>query len=248
MPVANFRFYAELNDFLPSGRRFTEFPSDFLDAATVKDRIESFGVPHTEVDLILANGQSVDFTYRVQDRDRISVYPVFEAFDIAGLSRLRPEPLRDPQFVLDVHLGRLAGYLRMLGFDTVYGSRCADERLAEISCRERRILLTRDVGLLKRGAVTHGYYVRAIQPREQLSEVVRRFDLGRLAKPFLRCLRCNALLAQVGKDEVRHLLPVQVALLHNEFLRCPDCDRVYWKGGHFRRIRQLIDASMQGRE
>ena len=133
MPVAHFRCYAELNDFLPPERRFTEFAYDFLDVATVKDRIESFGVPHTEVDLILVNGQSVDFTYRVQDADRISVYPVFEAFDIGGLTRLRPEPLRDPRFVLDVHLGRLAAYLRMLGFDTLYQNRCTDERLAEVS-------------------------------------------------------------------------------------------------------------------
>jgi len=245
MPVANFRFYAELNDFLPPERRFAEFAYGFLDVATVKDRIESFGVPHTEVDLILVNGRSVDFAYRVQDGDRISVYAVFEAFDISGLSRLRSEPLRDPRFVLDVHLGRLAGYLRMLGFDTQYQNRCADERLAEVSRHEHRILLTRDIGLLKRGSVTHGYYLRATQPRQQLAEVIGRFDLGRLAKPFSRCLRCNRLLAQVAKDQVLHQLPTQVALLHDEFLRCCDCGRVYWKGGHYRRMRQWMDASMQ---
>jgi uncharacterized protein with PIN domain len=244
MPVANFRFYAELNDFLARERRFTEFAYTFLDVATVKDRIESFGVPHTEVDLILVNGRSVDFAYRVQDGDRISVYPVFEAFDIAGLARLRPEPLRDLRFVLDVHLGRLSAYLRMLGFDTLYQNCCADERLAEVSRHERRVLLTRDAGLLKRGSVTHGYYLRATQPRQQLVEVVRRFDLGRLAKPFTRCLRCNSLLAQASKDEVRHHLPGQVAQLYDEFLRCPDCGRAYWKGGHFRRMRQLIDDSI----
>ena len=244
MPVANFRFYAELNDFLPPERRFTEFAHSFLDVATVKDRIESFGVPHTEIDLILVNGQSVDFAYRVRDGDRISVYPVFEAFEIAGLSRLRPEPLRDVRFVLDVHLGRLAAYLRMLGFDTLYRNHCADERLAEISRDERRILLTRDVGLRKRGSVTHGYCLRAAQPRQQLVEVVRRFDLGRLAKPFSRCLRCNTPLAQAGKDQVRHQLPAQVALVHDEFLRCPDCGRAYWKGGHYRRMRQWIDTNI----
>ena len=139
----------------------------------------------------------------------------------------------------------MTAYLRMLGFDTLYQNRCADERLAEISHHERRILLTRDAGLLKRGSVTHGYYLRATQPRQQLVEVIRRFDLGRLAKPFTRCLRCNTLLARAGKDEVRHQLPAQVALLHDEFLRCPDCGRAYWKGGHFRRMRQLIDASLK---
>jgi uncharacterized protein len=245
MPVANFRFYAELNDFLLPERRFREFAYGFLDAATVKERIESCGVPHTEVDLILVNGQSVDFAYRVQDGNRISVYPVFEAFDIAGLTRLRPEPLRNPRFVLDVRLGRLAAYLRMLGFDALYRNRCSDECLAEVSRDEHRILLTRDVGLLKRSSVTHGYYLRATQPRLQLTEVAGRFDLGRLAKPFSRCLRCNTLLEQAGKDQVRHQLPAQVAQLHDEFLRCPDCDRVYWRGGHFRRMCQWIDATIQ---
>jgi uncharacterized protein with PIN domain len=127
----------------------------------------------------------------------------------------------------------------------LYQNRCADERLAEVSRHERRILLTRDVGLLKRGSVTHGYYLRATHPRQQLMEVVRRFDLGRLAKPFLRCLRCNTLLTQAGKDQVLQQLPAQVALLHDEFLRCPDCGRAYWKGGHYSRMRQLIDASIQ---
>jgi hypothetical protein len=246
MPVANFRFYAELNDFLPPERRFAEFAYGFLDVATVKDRIESFGVPHTEVDLILVNGEPVDFAYRVQDGDRIGVYPVFEAFDISGLTRLRPAPLRDPRFVLDVHLGRLAAYLRMLGFDASYRNHCTDERLAEVSRGEHRILLTRDVGLLKRGAVTHGHYVRATKPRQQLVEVVERFDLARLTKPFSRCLRCNTPLARAGKEQVRHQLPAQVALLHDEFLRCPDCGRAYWKGGHFRRMRQWIVASIPG--
>ncbi|MGA2118236.1 MAG: Mut7-C RNAse domain-containing protein [Bryobacteraceae bacterium] len=244
MHFVNFRFYAELNDFLLPERRFTAFEHTFLDVATVKDRIESFGVPHTEVDLILVNGQSVDFGYLVRDGDRISVYPVFEAFDIAGLTRLRPEPLRDTRFVLDVHLGRLARYLRILGFDTLYGNCCADERLAEVSRQEHRILLTRDVGLLKRGSVTHGYYLRATQPREQLTEVLGRFDLGLLAKPFTRCPRCNTLLAEAGKDEVRDRVPAQVAQLHDAFLRCPDCGRAYWKGGHYRRMRLWIDAAL----
>jgi hypothetical protein len=246
MAVAKFRFYAELNDFLPPERRFTEFAYGFLDVATVKDRIESLGVPHTEVDLILVNGQSVDFAYRVRDGDRISVYPVFEAFDIAAVTRLRPEPLRDPRFVLDVHLGRLAAYLRMLGFDTRYQNDCSDERLAEILRQERRILLTRDLGLLKRCTVTHGYFLRATQPKGQLAEVVGRFDLARLAKPFSRCLRCNTPLVQAGTDEVRDCIPAQVALLHDEFQRCPECGRAYWKGGHYRRMREWVSGEMAG--
>ena len=243
MPEARFRFYAELNDFLAPERRFAEFADPFLDISTVKDRIESLGVPHTEVDLILANGQSVDFSYRVQDGDRISVYPVFEAFDIAGLTRLRPEPLREPRFVLDTHLGRLAAYLRMMGFDTVYANRCDDGRLAQISRDERRILLTRDVGLLKRSAVTHGSFIRETSPRSQFLEVVRRFHLARLAQPFSRCLRCNAPLETASAGEVRGQVPPRAAALHCEFRRCPGCARVFWKGGHYRRMQELLEAA-----
>jgi uncharacterized protein len=240
MAQATFRFYAELNDFLAPGRRSTAFAHSFLDIGTVKDFVESFGVPHTEVDLILVNGEPVDFSYRVRDGDRVSVYPVFEAFDIAPVARLRPQPLRDPRFVLDTHLGRLAAYLRMLGFDTLYRNCYTDEELAEISRGEHRILLTRDVGLLKRGAVTHGYFVRDTDARRQLPEVVAGFDLAGRARPFTRCMRCNAPLEEVRKEEVIAGLPPRVAQFHDEFRRCPGCGRVYWKGAHYRRMQELL--------
>jgi len=242
MAEARVRFYAELNDFLPMELRFQELSYGFLDVATVKDRIESYGVPHTEVDLILVNGEPVDFTYRVQDGDRVSVYPVFEAFDIAGLTRLRPEPLREPRFVLDTHLGKLAAYLRMVGFDTLYRNCCTDEQLAAVSRDERRILLTRDVGLLKRSAVTHGYFVRETDSRRQLAEIVRRFDLARLMLPFSRCMRCNGALRSAAKEEVRDRIPPGAAELHEEFRQCGECGRVYWQGGHYRRMREWVEA------
>src|SRR5271157_1471134 len=160
MKQASLRFYAELNDFLPPERRATDIPCPFHVSPAVRDLIESLGVPHTEVDLILANGESVDFDYPVRDGDRISVYPVFESLDIAPLARVRPEPLRHPRFVVDVHLGRLAASLRMLGFDALYRNDASDEELARTSSEQERILLTRDRGLLKRSAVTRGYYVR----------------------------------------------------------------------------------------
>ncbi len=242
MPRAVFRFYAELNDFLPPERRFHAFSREFIDLAPVKDMIESLGVPHTEIDLILANGESVDFSYVVRDGDRISVYPVFEALDIGPLLRVRPRPLRDPRFVLDTHLGRLAAYLRMMGFDALYRNHAADEDLARISRDEHRILLTRDVGLLKRSAVSHGHYVRETNARRQIAEIMRRFDLASLAKPFRRCLRCNALLERVPKEQVAASLPPRTAEFYDEFFRCTGCGRIYWKGGHYRRMRALIDA------
>jgi uncharacterized protein with PIN domain len=240
-----FRFYAELNDFLPSEMRMVAFEHRFIDFGPVKDMIESLGVPHTEIDLILANGHPVDFSHIVRDGDRISVYPVFEALDITPLVRLRPQPLRESRFVLDTHLGRLAGYLRMAGFDSLYRNDYGDEELARISRVERRILLTRDVGLLKRGAVTHGYYVRETAIRRQFAEVMRRFDLFSLARPFTRCLRCNTLLAPVAKAEVAGRIPPRAAELYDEFKHCPNCGRVYWKGGHYRRMREFLLAAGQ---
>jgi uncharacterized protein with PIN domain len=246
--VIAFRFYAELNDFLPPARRGVTFHHPFDLPAAVKDLIEAVGVPHTEVDLILANGQSVDFDYRIQDGDRISVYPVFETLDITPLLRVRPEPLRQTRFVLDTHLGRLAAYLRLTGFDSLYRNDTSDEELADISQVQRRILLTRDRGLLKRSQVTHGYCVRATHPRQQLVEVFRRFDLHGAARPFTRCLRCNGLLHPVPKEAVEHLVSSAIAERYETYAECESCGRVYWPGSHHRRMRQLVDSILGGNE
>ncbi|MBN1994799.1 MAG: Mut7-C ubiquitin/RNAse domain-containing protein [Anaerolineae bacterium] len=242
---AYFRFYAELNDFLPPAKKQRFFSHSFVLRASVKDMIEALGVPHTEIDLILVNGRSVDFSYPVQDGDRISVYPVFESLDITPLVRLRPEPLRETRFVLDVHLGRLAAYLRMFGFDTLYRNDYNDDELARISSSNGRILLTRDRGLLKRSIVTHGYCLRATNPRQQLIEVLRRFDLYRSVKPFQRCLHCNGLLQPVAKANISHRLLPKTRQRYHEFCHCPTCNRVYWKGVHYQRMRQFIDSVLQ---
>lgn len=243
-----FRFYAELNDFLPAEKRQRTFAHCFELSSSVKDMIESLGAPHTEVDLILVNGESVDFSYLVRDGDRVSVYPVFESIDISPVLRVRPEPLREPRFVLDVHLGQLAVYLRMLGFDTLYRNDYEDAQLAYISSQEGRTLLTRDRGLLKRNIVTHGYCLRATQPRQQLIEVLRRFDLFGSITPFLRCLHCNALLQTVDKAEISHHLPPKTGQYYDYFRRCPSCDRIYWQGSHFKRMQQFVESVLQNQE
>lgn len=245
MPQARFRFYAELNDFLSPEHRQVTFTHTFELPGSVKDMIESLGVPHTEVDLILVNGASVDFSYRVQDGDQISVYPVFETLDISPVVRLRPKPLREARFVLDTHLGRLAAYLRLLGFDTLYRNDYKDDELAAISSKERRILLTKDRGLLKRNQVTHGYCVRATDPREQLLEVVQRFDLFSSFRPFRRCLRCNGLLEEVAKETVLDQLPAATAQTYDQYTRCQNCGRIYWPGSHYRRMRRLIEEVLR---
>jgi uncharacterized protein with PIN domain len=236
-----FRFYAELNDFLLRQHRFVTVERVFGGEASVKDLIEAAGVPHTEVDLVIVNSESVDFTYRVRDGDRIAVYPVFEALDIGPIARVRPEPLREPRFFADVHLGRLARYLRLLGFDTAYDSTCDDAHLAATAAAEGRIILTRDSGLLKRNAVTHGLFVRARQPRAQLLEVARRLQLVSRVNPFTRCLACNGVLAAVSKDEVAAEVPEHAWQSHEQFMRCNRCARVYWAGTHHERLRRLVE-------
>ena len=240
MAAARFRFYEELNDFLPATRRKRDFDHAFLSRSSIKDMIEALGVPHTEVDLILVNGRSVDFSYIVQDGDRISVYPVFESFDITPLLRLRPRPLRKTRFVLDIHLGKLAKYLRMLGFDTLYRNDYEDAALAELASCDGRILLTRDQGLLKRRIITHGYYVRDVRPRRQLVEVLRRFDLYRAVRPFRRCLGCNGLLEVVEKEQIENRLELNTRRYFDDFWMCGDCGQIYWKGSHYQRMQDLL--------
>ena len=235
------RFYAELNDLLPPDRRSRPITLEVAAGTTVKDLAESFGVPHSEIDVILLNGESVDFGQQVDDGDRVSVYPTFEALDVSPLVRLRPRPLREPRFVLDVHLGRLARTLRLLGFDSVWRNDLGDDELADISVGEKRILLTRDRGLLKRATVTHGYLVRETNRRRQVVEILRRFDLFGAIAPFGRCLECNGVLEPVAKDEVEHRLPPRTRRDYNDFRRCPDCARIYWQGSHYDRLTALVE-------
>lgn len=246
MSVARFRFYEELNDFLPPERRKTEFDYEFDRRASIKDVIEALGVPHTEVDLILVDGESVSFDYILRDGDRVSVYPVFESLDISPLNRLRPKPLRTPRFVLDTHLGTLARYLRLLGFDTLYRNDYDDETLARISADEHRILLTRDRGLLKRRIVTHGCFIRSDDPRKQLEEVCTRLDLDELIEPFRRCSHCNGLLQAVDKAEIQHRLEPKTRLYYDRFRQCEDCGRIYWAGSHYKGLQAFVDSVRSG--
>lgn len=237
---AEFRFYEELNDFLPAERRKVSFTLDFSRRASVKDMIEALGVPHPEVELILVNGVSVDFDYLVRGGDRIAVYPVFESLDITDQLRVRRSPLRELRFVVDGHLGTLARYLRLCGFDTLYNRDYVDDELARMSARDERILLTRDRNLLKRRIVTHGYCVRHDDTRKQLAEVFRRFDLYAAVEPFTRCARCNGMLEDVDKSAIEHLLQPLTRKHYETFRRCKECGHIYWRGSHVASIENLI--------
>jgi len=241
MNQVQFRFYAELNHFLSPERQMLSFVQSFDKHPSVKDSIEALGVPHTEVDLILVNGESVDFTYLLQNDDRISVYPIFQSIDITPLLRVRPQPLPEPRFVLDVHLGKLANYLRMFGFDTWYRNDYEDAELADISDRDQRILLTRDIGLLKRSIVTYGYFLRQTNPKRQLREILQRFNLLSTITPFKRCMSCNGSLQPVEKNEINEQLPSDTLEYYDVFYRCDSCDKIYWKGSHYQKMQQFIE-------
>ncbi len=234
------RFYSELGDFLPPDKRGRAFRRQLPAGATVKHVVESAGVPHTEVELVLRNGESVGFDDRPEPGDRLSVYPVFESLDVSPLVRVREEPLRKTRFVLDVHLGKLALILRLLGFDALFPGDVPDAELAEISSETGRILLTRDIDLLKRSAVTHGCYIRSDNPAEQAGEVLDRLDLREQVQPFRRCARCGGELRAVDKEEILHRLEPLTKRYYHEFRMCPECGRIYWKGSHYPALKKLL--------
>jgi uncharacterized protein len=238
--VAWFRFYAELNDLLPPDGRGKRTERRFDTTGPVKDLIESCGVPHTEVDLVLINGEPAAFSRPVRDGDYISVYPAFQSLDISSVTQVRPAPPAALRFVLDVHLGRLAAYLRMLGFDTMYSNSAADRELAFLARCEDAILVTRDRYLLMRSEVLHGYWVRSSHPKNQLLELSVRFNLVSSMKPFTRCMSCNGSLGIVAPESVLQNLPPKVRE-KREFRRCSACGKVYWEGTHHDRMTRMLE-------
>jgi uncharacterized protein with PIN domain/molybdopterin converting factor small subunit len=241
MVTANFRFYEELNDFLARERRRREFSCRCARMATTKHMIEALGVPHTEVELVLVNGESVGFETVLREGDRVAVFPQFEALDITPLLRVRGRALRVTRFVADAHLGGLAHLLRMTGFDTLYDNHFRDEEIERIAGEQGRIVLTRDRELLKRRGITHGCYVHAIHSAQQLREIFDRLDLARGARPFTRCMNCNTPLHEIDKSLVISTLPPMVRERYQRFSACDVCRRVFWEGSHWQRMRAMVD-------
>lgn len=241
MSQVRFRFYGQLNDFLPAGRRHRRFIHILPGPASVKDTIEALGVPHPEVDLILINGNGEDFAYALRHGDQVSVYPVFRSIELAGVRRAGADPPSPVRFALDVHLGKLTSLLRLAGFDAL--TRADDADVADTGAREGRVVLTRDVGLLKRSVVRHGYWIRHTDPELQLVEVLERFDLVERMAPFSRCLRCNTRLIPVEAESVADRLLPQTRETYRHFHRCPGCDRIYWQGSHYDQLVRLLERA-----
>lgn len=239
MPHATVRFDDRLNDFLPPPQRGASVTQAFSRRAAIKDVIEALGVPHTEVDVIEVDGRSSDFAHRLEGGEQVTVYPWTTAPSAAR--HLRPQPPARPRFVADAQLGRLARYLRLLGFDCQYHNDIGDAELAARADAQQRVLLTRDRALLKRKRIRLAHYVRATRPWQQVEEVCREFDLASAFAPFTRCTRCNGRLQVVDKAAVSDRLEPLTRQCVDRILECQVCGQLYWHGSHVTRMQARVD-------
>ncbi|MFP4085939.1 MAG: Mut7-C RNAse domain-containing protein [Desulfobacteraceae bacterium] len=241
MNQAIFRFYEELNDFLPRSRQKKDFKVLFKGRRSVKDMIEALGVPHTEVDLILVHGKSVEFEHVLQDGDRISVYPVFESIDIRDVTHLREMPLRKTRFIADINIGDMVKYMRALGLDVYFDPSLSPREIVGISKQAQRIILTKSRKLLKYRQVSHGIFIRHGRTIEQIKRIIDLLSLRAHIHPFSRCLTCNTPLVRVAKQQVEDRIPPKVRMWCEEYACCEHCSKVYWKSSHFTRIKEVLD-------
>ena len=232
-------FHSDLDFFLGSKPAGGIVERRLIEKTSIKDIIESCGVPHPEVDTIQADGRIVGFDHTISQDADIEVFPVGNCGTVPTEKHLQVSQVR--AFVADGHLGKLARNLRLLGFDVTYEQKANDRQLLDVMTRENRALLTRDRRLLMHAIVQHGYCPRSQNADEQTIEVVRRFDLSELIAPFTRCLRCNALLEEAAKADIIDKLEPLTKIYYNQFRRCPGCKQIYWPGSHFSKLQKRID-------
>jgi hypothetical protein len=241
MIVTYIRFYEELNDFLPPRQSKKTLKKKLLLPTTVKDLVESYGIPHTEVDLILINGESVSFGRKIADQDHISVYPVFESFDITPVKHLQKRPLRDLNFFAEKYLWKLTRLLRLLGINVVYDAALTNKQVIELIVSSKQILLTRSAQQLMHSAISRGYCIRSDDPFAQTIEVMKRFDLADQMLPFSRCMLCNGLIVKISQQAAERHLDIKTVTYYSEYFQCSDCQRFYWKGSHYKQLQRLVD-------
>ena len=234
------RCYGELNDFLAPDERYTQFPHAISGSAAIEEVISALGLPSAQIDLVLVNGRSVGTEHRLLPQDRVSLYPVFQTLNISSVTQLQGRPLRRPRFVLDVHLGKLARLLRMLGFDALWRPDYTDPEILAIAQEGQRILLSRDRALIESPSILRGIRIVSQRPTEQAAEVLVRLDLASQLQPFSRCMVCNGLLVKANKEQVQDRLPPRTRERYTEFRVCMDCQRIYWEGSHYGAMISLV--------
>ncbi len=252
-----FRFYAELNNFIDientnnlelAGKTDSPIVNNkyyihyYRGHPSIKDRIESLGIPHTEIALILKNGNPVEFSYLVQKNDQFSIYPYFYNIKLPEDYKLQEEYPLKPKFILDVHLGKLARFLRRFNFDTLYSNIYSDSEIVEIAEKENRIILTRDLGLLMRKKVKWGCFIKYDDPQKQLKQVFKRYDLAQYYKrKESRCVNCNSVLVDIDKEKIIDKLKEKTKKYYDEFKICPDCSKIYWRGSHYYQTENILE-------
>jgi len=242
MATVTFIFHNYLQQLLKKKFRAVSLLVHHFDRrASVKDVIESLGIPHPVIDGLTVNGSEAGFDQILLDNDTVEATPLTAPVNPFIPTILRPVPLKKIAFVVDVNAGKLALFLRMLGFDTMYGNEIGDRSLAEISRSENRILLSRDIDLLKRKIVMHGYLLRQQGPREQLIEVMRLYDLSSKVKPLSRCIPCNGLLVPASKESIMDQLEPLTRKYYHSFHICESCGKIYWPGSHQKKINGFIN-------
>jgi uncharacterized protein len=231
-------FHSDLPCFLKSKKPRVE--RQLNERTSVKDVIEACGVPHSEVDLILMSGRPIGFEKVLAQDAVVDVYGI-DSDPITFFQENRLQVRKIRSFVADGHLGKLVRDLRLLGIDVAYDRDAEDRQLVAIATGQQRALLTRDRRLLMHSAVRHGYYLRSQKPFEQTLEVLRRFELEPHLSPFSRCLRCNAPLRAVPKEQVLNRLEPLTKIYYERFRNCSGCGQIYWSGSHFDKLRDRVD-------
>ena len=212
---------------------------------SVKDAIESLGVPHPEIHLILINGQPAGFDQGLEPNLRISVYPFFYQIDTSPLELANPVPYDALKFILDVHLGKLARYLRFAGFDAVLLPFLEDHEIVSEASRQNRIILTRDLGLLKIRKAKYGYWLRSQNPEKQFLEVMHHFRIRKSDfYPWKRCSLCNNLIQPIEKSLIESTLKPGTKARFSDFFQCEDCGKIYWRGSHFEKLDHWLTTIM----
>lgn len=229
---AKFLFIGSLNDFLNYKQKEKPLEVSFSGNPGIKDIIESLGVPHVEIQLIRVNSIPVDFSYHIKNADKVEISPFS--------SGVVPSEKNRPSFILDVHLGKLARYLRMMGFDSIYRNNFSDPELVTLSCKENRILLTRDIGILKYGCLRYGYWVRSTVALEQAKEIASHYNLCSSVLPFSLCMECNSSLLKVSKSQIEEQIPPLTRKYYDSFSQCVNCQKIYWQGSHYNRMNNLL--------
>ncbi|MDL5203516.1 Mut7-C RNAse domain-containing protein [Streptomyces sp. ALI-76-A] len=228
-------FAPELALFVAHRHRTGATPVATDGVSTLGHVVESLGVPLTEVGALVVDGRQAAVSHIPAAGESVRVHPVERPQRVPGA------PLR---FLLDVHLGTLARRLRLLGVDTAYESTdIGDPALAARSAAERRVLLSRDRGLLRRRELWAGAFVYSTRPEEQLRDVLDRFRPG--LQPWTRCTACNGLLRKATKEELADLLHGGTQRSYDVFGQCRECGQAYWKGAHHERLEAVVERALE---